>query len=551
MTTLNTITNNSQFDLWKAILFLTAATLFVYSVSFYNGFVMDDEIIIVNNPQTLSLRNVPDVLLAPDLVKPYYRPLNRASYLLDYQLAGMNPAWYHGVNIIIHLGNVLLLYLVCRKFMPERNAALITALLFAVHPLNTEAVNFISARNTLLALFFSLASLLTVVQAREKGIRWPLLSALLFFCGLMSKETGFMLIAVIAIYCLIPLPGQLNSRQPWRKGLFTLTPFLLVTIVYFVMRTYSLQGIFGTTTPVDENIFIRLAHNYHIIPQYLGLLLFPIDLTLFHSVSKGGLFSPFWHFAAWLALLTAVGLIVRSRNRTALFGLIWFIFNYAPISNIVPIPSELITERYLYLPAVGLFILLGMFISFLSSQQKNRQLLWVGVTVIIVAFGTVTIKRNLDWKDGLSLFASGARNDPKSPAAHYNLGTAFRENGDLVSARKEWETTLALDPVHAEALTQLGTLAAINGDLQKAEAYYITALKAPPGVTDPDKSMAHYNLGKIYEKWNQPKRALQNYEQFLKGVPLNYLEYKPDAEQRVAHLRSIVSGTSAGNTGKE
>ena len=537
----DTIQVNSLSRLWKSLLILATATLLVYSVSFFNGFVLDDEVIIVNNPQTLSLRNIPDVLLAPDLVKPYYRPLNRSTYLFDYQIAGMNPAWYHGVNIFIHLGNVLLFFLVCRRFLPDRNAALITALLFAVHPLNTESVNFISARNTLLALFFSLASLLAFVDARKKDLRWPLISALLFLCSLLSKETGFMLIAVIALYCLIPLPGQENEHRPLRVRITTLAPFLFVTLVYFVMRTYSLQGILGTSTPVEEDLISRLAHNYHIIPQYLGLLLFPADLTFFHSVPKGGLFSPPWFFAAWLALLAAIALIVRSRNRVALFGLAWFIINYAPISNIVPIPSEIITERYLYLPAIGFFITLGICISWLFSRQGNRQLLWCAVSVVIVACTAVSVKRNLDWKNGLSLFSSGARNDPSSPAAHYNLGTAYRENGDLVSARKEWEMTLALDPNYADALAQMGTLAAIQDDLPKAEQYYLAALKAPPGVTDPNKSMAHYNLGKIYEKWSQPLRALRHYEQFLNVVPLSYLEYKPDAEQRLARLRRELS----------
>lgn len=545
MTFPDTVLQNRNAKICKAFLILTTATLLVYSVSFFNGFVMDDEVIIVNNPQTLSLRNIPEVLLAPDLIKPYYRPLNRATYLFDYQLAGMNPAWYHGVNIIIHLGNVLLLYLVCRRFLPDRKAALLTAMLFAVHPLNSESVNFISARNTLLALFFSLAALLAFVNTREKGLRWPLLSALFFFCGLLSKETGFMLIAVISLYCMIPLPGQEDGRWPWRERLFTLVPFLFATLVYFVMRAYSLQGILGTTTPADENLLSRLAQNYHIIPQYLGLLLFPADLTLFHSVPKGGLFTPFWHFAAWLALLATVSLIVRFRNRTALFGLAWFIINYAPISNIVPIPSDLITERYLYLPAAGLFIVIGVFLSWLFTRQTNRRLLWGGMTIIILASAVVTVQRNLDWKNNLSLFSSGARNDPMSPGAHYNLGTAYRENGDLASARKEWETTLAIDPVHAEALAQMGTLAAIQGDLQKAEQYYIAALKAPPGATDPNKSMAHYNMGKIYEKWGQPLRALQHYEQFLKGVSLSYLEYKPEVEQRITRLRSSLSGVPA------
>src|SRR5512143_162495 len=151
---------SSTKEIRVALLLLAAVTLAVYSVSFFNGFVMDDEVIIVNNPQTLSLKNVPDVLLAPDLIKPYYRPLNRATYLFDFQVAGMNPVWYHGVNIIIHLGNVLLLYLVSLRFLRNRFGALAATLIFAVHPVNSEAVNFISARNTLLALFFSLASLI-------------------------------------------------------------------------------------------------------------------------------------------------------------------------------------------------------------------------------------------------------------------------------------------------------------------------------------------------------------------------------------------------------
>jgi tetratricopeptide (TPR) repeat protein len=115
------------------------------------------------------------------------------------------------------------------------------------------------------------------------------------------------------------------------------------------------------------------------------------------------------------------------------------------------------------------------------------------------------------------------------------------EVGDLVPARKEWETTLAMEPFHVKALIQMGTLMAKQGDLQKAEWFYITSLKAPSGETDSDKAMAHYNLGKIYEIWGQPQKALQHYAQFLKVVPLAYLGYKPYAEQRLAYLRRSLS----------
>lgn len=520
---------------WTACLILAAATLIVYSVSLNNGFVLDDDVIIVKNPDTVHLGSIRDVVFAPDVLKPYYRPLNRASYLLDYQLFGMNPSWFHAVNIVIHLLNAILLYLVVYRLLSDRSAALIAALLFAVHPVNAEAVNFISTRNTLLALFFSLASLYTFLKARERGARWPILSVLLFFCGLLSKETGLMLIAVIALSTLFPPSGATEER--WGRRLIPLSAYLPAIGLYFVMRSYSLQGVMGTSVPFD-GLFSRMAMNYHIIPQYVGLLLFPADLTLFHAVPKGGLFTPLWHFPIWVALILSVWLIVRRRNRAALLGLAWFAINYLPISNIVPIPSDPITERYLYLPAVGLFIVLGAVLARFVSTERVKRAVWIITAVIVMASAVVTVRRNRDWKDDYTLFISGVRNNPASAEAHYHLGTALRDRGELAAARQEWETTLRLDPSNSDALIQMGTYAAMQGDLRKAEQYYNAALRSPPGKVDPGKAMAHYNLGKIYEQQHKPEQALPHYELFLKNVPLDYNEFKPDAEQRVSRLRA-------------
>jgi protein O-mannosyl-transferase len=521
---------------WKALVILSAATILVYSVSFSNGFVMDDEDLIVNNPQTLSLDNLTEVLLSPDFIKPYYRPLNRASYLIDYKIAGMKPAWYHGVNIFIHLGNVLLLYFLLCRFLPNKNTALITALIFAVHPVNTEAVNFVSARNTLLALFFSLSSLLSFICLKSRGKRWPIFSAMLFFCGLLSKETALMLIFLIPLSIMCMLPGQLTDRRPVKECMFTLSPYLLATGLYFIMRTYSLHGIIGVNVPTN-GLLNRLAQNYHIIPQYFGLLLLPANLTFSHTVPQDGLFSPAWFFPAWLTLLAILVLIAISRDRVACFGLAWFIINYLPISNIVPIPSALIAERFLYMPSIGFFIAFNSFLSWSFARIRMNKVLWIVTWTIIIIFAMLSVRRNLEWKNDLILFSSDAKIDANSPAAHYNLGTALKEIGDLASAKHEWEQTLALAPDYADALTQMGTLAAIQGDLQMAQKYYESALKAPHGIADPNRALAHYNLGKIYEKWHRTQLAIEHYEKFLKNVPLNYIEYKPEVENRVMQLQ--------------
>jgi len=518
------------------IILLTAG---VYAVSLGNGFVLDDQLIIVKNPQTLSLQSVPEVLLSPDIIKPYYRPLNRATYILDYQLFGMNPAWYHAVNILVHLGSVLLLYTLCRRLFEDSGTALAVALIFAVHPANSEAVNFVSARNTLLAAFFSLASMLALLHSREKGKRWPLLAGFLFFCGLLCKETAFMLIGVVGLLLVTPvLPQTGFSRLPAREKAALFVPFLSATVIYFFLRAYSLHGLIAAQ-PSEQGLIARLSQNLTLIPQYLGLLIFPRDLTIYHVVNpKTGFFAfPGVIIAIWLAILTGVYLLVRSGNRAALFGLAWCVINYVPVSNIIPIPATPVAERFVYLSAIGFFIAIGSFLSGLSSGRKWRTLfLPVGATVII-ALAVLTVQRNLDWKNELTLFTSGVENNPTSATAHYNLGTALRDQGDLTAAVREWQRTLQLDPTNSDALIQIGTFTAIQGDLKKAEQLYLAALRAPQGIADPDKSMAHYNLGKIYEKQGLLQKALEQYEMFLRLVPVQYEEYRPDAEQRLARLR--------------
>jgi hypothetical protein len=534
--------DNTVRQYWASLLLLVVVTVLVYAVSLSNGFVRDDELIIVNNPQTLSLGNVPEVLLAPDVIKPYYRPLNRATYLLDYQIAGMKPAWYHAINILFHLGNVLLLYLVCLRLFPSRSAALIAALLFAVHPANSEAVNFISARNTILALFFSLASLLTFMRARDQGKQWPFFSAILFFCGLLSKETAFMLIGILILYTIIPLPGQ-GEREQGPRRFVTLLPYLAAMLVYFAMRAYALHDLVGAGIPAS-GLISRLSRNITIIPQYLLLLFFPVDLTIYHTaVPHSGIFAlPGSIIVFWIVFLAALWLLFRTGNGTVRFGLVWCAVNYVPIANIIPIPADPITERFLYMPAAGFCIVVGGVLSGLTMRKGWKPFYWIPIAMILLVFAGLTVHRSLVWKDEMTLNSSGVRNNPSSVSAHYNLGTTLRDRGDLAGAVREWQRALQLDPAHSDSLIQMGTFYALQGDLGEAEKYYTDALNAPSGVADPEKSMAYYNLAKIREKEGRPQEAIEYYAIFLKLAPIQYEEYREPAKQRIADLSAQGAG---------
>ena len=511
------------------LLFLALLTLAVYGNSLVNGFVWDDEFIIVNDPAVRDLSGAATLMLSPDVVKPYYRPLNRASYLLDYRLFGMRPAGFHAVNVLIHLLNVLLLYLLGLRFFRTAAPAVLAAALFAVHPVNAEAVNFLSARNTLLSLFFALSSILVFHQGLTRG-SWGRLvvSGLLWFLGLLSKEPAALAIIVMAAMAF-GLPGR-RENMPKLK-IAVLLPHFVFAGLYAVLRFLAVGGAVGSSG-IIPGLLDRLAGNVIVIPQYLGLVLFPSNLNIMHSLSAPAIGDMPWLIPVWGAIVIAVWLLLRSGSVPVLIGLFWFALNYLPISNIVPIPSAPMAERYLYLPAVGLWIIAADRGYALYGKLHNSKALAAVAAVVVVLLGGVTVLRNQDWKSDMALFGSVVRTDPGSSFGHFNLGNSLRDAGDVERAQQEWLETLHLDPSNSGAMSQLGSFAAIKGDLGKAEHWFQAALDA-----DPANAMAHFNLALVFEKTGRPEEAEAQYDLFLKNVPLEYREYIPRAEENRTRLR--------------
>jgi hypothetical protein len=518
--------------IWSPFLVLSAVTMAVYWVSLFNGFVWDDEFIIVKNPAIRHITGLPDLLLSPDVVKPYYRPLNRATYLFDFWIFGMNPLPFHAISIVIHLLNVFLLYLVCCKVATDRVSAFITALLFAVHPINTEPVNFISARNNLLSLFFSLGAFLLFLHERERGRGWSLFSAILFFFGLLCKETT-LIVFIITAFCTF-FDRSLSSTARLREKVLILLPYLVSIGIYLLMRWSALGGITGTDS-LAEGLIGRITLNYYILPHYLRLFLIPVSLTIFNAVPEAGLFASPWLFLAWVLIILSIGWVIRLNHKPAIFGLLWFGLNYLPIANIVPIPSWPMAERYMYIPVVGLCLVAGEFFGHLYLRCRAKQLVRIGICVMVIALAVLTVKRNQEWKNDISLFASTIKTDPSSVEGHFNLGNALLDRGDWAGAKLEWEKVLEVDSVHSGALTQIGTLLATQGNFQQAEQYYHAALRS-----NPRNAMAYYNLGKLYQKKGDLRKAIEQYELSLKYLDVLYAEYTEEIETRLAELRKKV-----------
>jgi protein O-mannosyl-transferase len=497
------------------LLLLAAMTLAAHGNTLGNGFVWDDETIIVKNRDTRDISRLGHVLLSPDDRPPYYRPLNRASYLLDFQAFGMEPVGFHLVNLLLQVACVLALYGMGRRIFPTLLPAFVAATLLAVHPIGTEAVAFVTARNNLFALLFSLLSLWAFIlaDARRSWARaW--FSAAAFFLGLGSKEPAAMVFPVMATWILI-------EGGPWRERIRRarfLLPHVAFLGVYLVLRAISLGGVVGSVSGgTSAAPLARALNSFIALPTYLGLILFPRSLTIYHVVPEATGAALAGFAVAWVAIVGVVIWLVRRHSPPTLLGLAWLGFGLLPIANLVSLPtSTVIAERYFFVPAVGLWIIAGDLFASAWERSRRRGILAGAAVVIVIALGARTVVRNRDWRDELTLARAAVEVEPRAPIAQYNLGLALQESGDQAGARSHWEESARMDRVDGRALVSLGKLAADRNDLGTAEAYFNRSLGMSVGPVE-----GRLNLGKLYDRLGDTQRARAEWEAVLRSEPLN------------------------------
>jgi tetratricopeptide (TPR) repeat protein len=522
----------------SALIFLLAGiTALAYGNTLGNGFVWDDNDIIVNNKIHRDPSNIGSLFQSADSTTTgnqtaYYRPLNRLTYVLDYRLFGLNPTGYHVENMLLHLAGVLLLYLLARKLFGKEIPAFLAALLFAVHPVNSEAVNFLSARNTLLSTLLILASFLIYQgdEGKQKNLPRYLLSGLLYFLALLSKETALMFVPFLLAH---EIRSFRDLREAIGRRMLSLSPFFLVTIFYLLLRANALPNVVEADLEIT-GLVQRLQTNIYILPKYMSLILFPLKLNAYHSVPVNYLSGWMGLLLSWVVLLTALYFLIKGRTPVIRTGLLWFAFNFLPISNIVPIPSATIAERYMYLPAIGLWVISAdLACRWFSNVTKTIRHATIAVGVIVaLALAGVTHQRNRVWHDNVSFFSALAEANPDSKLAHYGLGLAYyTEHGDVLKARSEWEKTAQIDPNYFHVLGLLGESYLRGNALDKAEHYYARAVEANP------KSMeAIYNLAVIKEKLAKPEEALYYYEWFLASASPEYARYVPIVQEKIRRI---------------
>ncbi len=487
------------FSHWPFLLLLTILTIAVYANSLANAFLSDDLPEIVHNPNVGNLGYA--VSSHP------FGFIRLLFYWAAFHIGGLNPIIFRLINVLLHLGNVFLLYTLVVSIMRSKKVAFFSAALFAIHPLLVEPVIWISGGSYPQYTFFFLLSLLLYIKSAN-SIKLYLLSLFSYLLSFMSHPV--MPSSLLLVY---PLYEFIFGRL--RKNWLRVVPFALIVVVYVFVNAASLPERENTLQAVHyqergvDNIFVLVPVA---VTSYLNLLFWPQDLTLYHSELAFGQTAFIIFLLEFLAFLAILGLIFK-KNRKIFFWSSLFLISLLP--TLTPLRLNwVVAERYVYLGSIGIFVSGVYFLDRLIAKIKLKTLFYSVLIIILALLFIRTILRNTDWKNEDNLWIATGKTSPSSPNTHNNLGDVYGRQGNKEKAIEEFKKAIEIKPNYADAYHNLGNS---YHDLRRDDLALENYRKA--SEYNPKLWQSYQNMAAIYFERKDIKNALINIQKAAQVNP--------------------------------
>ena len=494
---------------WLLVVALLAAAVYLNGIP--GAFVFDDKLIQrdprINGQESFWTIFVTDywykyIGTSADL----YRPLTIASYALNRMVAGLHPPAFHLVNIALHAAASVVVVLLVKALLGGRRLAVVAGLLFALHPVHTEAVTGIVGRAEVLSALFLLVALTLqacdyTLSGRGRSV-WMPVGLLAYFCALLSKETAIVGPGLAAIVDYVvqgrqPTATEGESRQ-WamRRTLGRVALYAGVALVYLVIR-YAIVGRFLQKAPprsytllFGQPLAMRVFTALEILAIYMRLLFFPATLSADYSYRQIPLLdAP--NGTALVGLFVAVALVgsfvwaVRRRAWPAICGLGFFGISYSIVGNF-PVPLQvLVAERLLYLPSVGFCIgIAWLWVGGVDWAARRgglwRRVPYAVLAVVLVLYATRTVVRNFDWRDPETIYAATVRASPDCFAARFNYSAILLSKGKTQEALDQMLTAYAVRNDFYPLLVNLASVYVRLGQPEQARNIAVQGLRVRP-----------------------------------------------------------------------
>jgi len=507
--------------------------VFAYGNTLVNAFTIDDVLLyILRNPQVThpSLK----ALFTPHKLTNVLRPVTFSTFALDWKIGNGRPLEFHLVNLLLHAAVTLLLCLLMQTALQSlqngRAIAYAAALVFAVHPIHTEAVASIVGRAELLAAGFLIAAWLLHLQDRE------IPALVCFVLALLSKESAVVLLPLALIGDFVR--GQWKPTVRYLR-IAGMTGLYVIVLWKVQGNHFGPNGISVLDNPLASIPAVpRIFNALHVAWKYVGLQIYPATLSCDYSYNEIPIYDPrhgLSHTLPWaIASLAAFGgwiWAVRKRQMGLVLAGGIYLVGFATTANILVPIGTIMGERLAYFPSAGFCLLVALAWNWLQERQRT---LAVGALAVLVAvLGVRTVLRNRDWKDNRTLYTAAVRAVPQSAKMHLGLAFNYMEAKQFDLARKEFQTTLQINPAYPEALASYGLLESSQGNYQAAgrmmeQAFYTI------GRNNPAYDEIAVNLAVIYAQTNHMDGALDLLNREIAESP----EYGPAwANRAVLHYQ--------------
>lgn len=438
----------------KVAIIFAVIGMAIYANSLNNGFVGDDFPQIVDNPLIHSAANIPQLFTNGTsfdqnnvLRSDYYRPVFSTVLALIYSFSGDNPVLYHIIQIVFHIFNSVLVFLLFRRFL-SKNIAFLIGLIFLVHPFNAETVIYISNLQDIMFVFFGLSALylLTKNKLSNGSI---ILAGLLLLLSILSKETGIVFLFIATVFAIV------YRRMEAGK---ILLPIGFSFVTYFAIRLFAVPIHISKTvmSPIMAlDLWQRLSHIPKLFLFYIQSFLFPIKLSIYHSWTINSInFSNF--FFPLLICLIIVGVIIyfafklKNTNNGLLTAFVffsgWFVLGLAAHMQIIPL-DQTVADRWFYLPIIGLLGIIGLLLQYLNLQSPKRLTLLVLVSGLIISFFSIrVIIRNDNWQTEEKLYKHDIQYNSDSFQLEKGLAIYASRSGNYAEAEKHYLKSAELFP---------------------------------------------------------------------------------------------------------
>jgi protein O-mannosyl-transferase len=462
-------------------------------------------------------------------------PVTWISFLFDYSLFGLQPGWYHLINVLFHLLSTLILFLFLRKITGYTTRSFFVAALFALHPLHVESVAWITERKDVLSIFFMMAALLMYAKYVERltlGRYIPVI--ILFSLGIMAKPMiiTFPYILLLLDWWLLrrfKIAGKVidrNSISSMKIEPVTNTRIIIEKIPFFIISAivsgitfYAAKTGNALISLENYSFSQRLQESVVSYALYIWKTIIPVHLAVFYPHRNVAI--PLWEIVcAGLFLVGVTVLVIRFARRypSVIFGWLWYLGALLPVIGIFQAGEQKMADRFMYMPIIGLFIMGVWGVSeSLKNWRHSKNILPILFTAVILTCGSLTWVQLHYWKNSYTLLTHALEVTSNNSLAHNNLGLYLSTHGDREDALIHYREALKINPWQPEAHNNIGIILNEEGKTAEALEHFREALKLSPNF-----EKAQQNIAIVYADQGMTDEALIHFNETLKLNPNNY-----------------------------